>query len=154
MEKQPKLSKKATIQLLFKSDTPHSEMGNLSAISVVKALDQRFFDSEFCTDFVLRAIHRNEAVCPHCKAELSVENFERFWKYRQFYCSRCRKKSHATTHTILSGTTLSPEQLVCMGILFVMGFTTSPGGGDRGNITSHRQKVEAFVGSRGLSSCV
>jgi transposase-like protein len=124
MKTKPILSPKAAVQLLFKTEDLHPQMGNLGAKEIIKSLNHSFFDHDFCLKFILGAVHRQSSPkCPHCGEPLPPDNHGKFWNNQQFYCPSCRKKSHATTKTPLYGTSLSPSQIVCMSVLFLLGFT-------------------------------
>lgn len=119
----PNLTKKAAMKALFQSEERHPEMGNLTAISAVKALSPEFFDLESCLSFILRAVHKDHGVCPHCQAPLSEKNCSKLWKNQQIYCRSCRKKSHGTTGTPIAGSTIGATQVFCMAVLFIVGFS-------------------------------
>lgn len=123
MKKSKYLTKKARVSLLFQSDQPNPEMGELTAVSILKALKPEFFDREICTRFILQALHEQSAECPHCMTPISPDKSKKFWSNRQVYCTECRKKFHATTKSPLSGTTLCATQIVCMAVLLLIGFS-------------------------------
>ena len=123
MEKDPLLTKKAAMLALFRSDKPHPGMGNLSAISVLRSLNHSVFDPGSCQSLILRSIHKDLANCPHCGAPFSEKNRGKFFINQQVYCPSCKRKSHATTGTPIAGSSMSAEQIVCMAILFVVGFS-------------------------------
>jgi transposase-like protein len=116
-------TKKAVMLKLFKNDEPHPKMGNLSAISVLKSINPAIFSPETCIDLVLRSIHRDKADCPRCGSSFSEKNRAKFFTNQQVYCPNCKKKSHATTGTPIAGSSISAEQIVCMALLFVVGFS-------------------------------
>jgi hypothetical protein len=116
MKKPEFFREKEAMQAFFRSDTSQPGMGTLSATFVAIALNPTFFDPAACKKLILGAVCNNRALCPHCGEPLTAENNEKFWNGKQVYCGICKKKSHATTGTQLSGTTLTPSQLVCMSI--------------------------------------
>lgn len=125
MKKHPYTTKKAAMQAMFNSDEPHPEMGNLSAISIVKYLNPGFFDSDYCQKFVLRSIHKERANCPRCGSPFSQKYQDKFFINQQVYCPRCKKKSHGTTGTPVAGSSMSATQIICMAVLFVVGFSNA-----------------------------
>lgn len=123
MKKDHLPTKKAAMLALFQSDVPHPEMGNLSAISITRALSPDFFISESCRNLIFRSIHKDRANCPKCNTPLSEKNRFKLYSYQQVYCPQCKKKFHATTGTAIVGSSISAEQIVCMALLFVIGFS-------------------------------
>jgi len=70
--------------------------------TIAKIFRCEHLDQEKCTVELLKILHGNKAVCPHCKNPLEEHKRKRFFENKMVNCSTCGKIFNGVSKTILS----------------------------------------------------
>jgi transposase-like protein len=77
-------------------------------------------DGEWCRRWILKRLHGDHPRCPGCAAPVSEKSLQRFWSGMRIKCDSCGKFFWALTDTFLSGSHLSFQEIVLLGVLLAM----------------------------------
>lgn len=88
---------------------------------IAREFSSTWLDEVRCRTIILGWLHKGEAQCPRCHAELDEKRSESFWLNERVQCSVCDRYFTALTDTIFSGTRLSFAAITLMLFLIADG---------------------------------
>jgi len=98
---------------------------SFTASQIAGSISPLMLNERYCRDTILELLHGNNPKCPRCSELISLQQLHGFCELRRVRCYNCGAFFTAYTGTFLSGSQLSPTQIILIAIFLELGLSNT-----------------------------